>query len=83
MAFFNNSIPHRLSKLLVWDQVSVCFVHTICPAAPDLLNSVSLSIDHSVLHLHYAYKLQMISPLDCSQEDKVHFLTMTNQVHGP
>lgn len=54
--FFSNSTPHRLSKLLQWNQVSICSVHITCPAAPGLSNSVSLSlfIDHfcPLLALH-------------------------------
>lgn len=74
-----------MSKLLVWDQVSICLADITGPVAADLSNhvSLSLSIDHFVLHMHYWHKLQMTSLLNCGQENRVHFLTMTNQVQMP
>ena len=47
---------------MMWHQVSIFSIQMNCPVAPDLSNSVYLypSIDHSVLPLHYVFKLQMI-----------------------
>lgn len=85
MAFSSNSIQYKVRKFLLWDQVSIRLAHITCAVSPHASNpvSVSLSIDRFAFRLHYTHKLRMISPLDCSLQDKVHFLSMTNQVQRP
>ena len=77
--FFSYLILLRLSELLVWDQVSICLADITHPSNPV---SLSLSIDHFVLRMHYWHKVQM-TLLDCGKEYGVQFLTMTNQVQMP